>query len=256
MVKTNIMNKKKKTVGLSLVFLILAILIVIFFVCCDNKDTYTIKGRLKGGENKFLVLMDLKGDTPTLVDTIFLSSKGKFSKKEILKEKSLFILQTDGNNYITINPNKKDKIKIEGEYKDFASNYRIKGSKDSENLQLLAQKRIKFNEDFIVFQKQYNQASGDEKRLLFKEYSLRSKQAFEKEKQFLTQYIEDNAGELSTIIALYTELLGQPIFSIEKDEAIYNQVLSGLEKTLPNNPNTLKIKTFLDNYRQSNQIAK
>lgn len=255
MVKTNIMNSKKKAVGLSLVFLILVILIVVFFVC-NNKDTYTIKGRLKGGENKFLVLMDLKGETPTLVDTIFLSSKGKFSKKEVLKEKSLFILQADGNNYITINPNKKDKIKIEGEYKDFASNYRIKGSRDSENLQLLAQRRIKFNEDFIEFQKQYNQASGDQKRFLFKEYSLRSKQAFEKEKQFLTQYIKDNAGELSTIIALYTELLGQPIFSIEKDEAIYNQVLDGLKKTLPNNPNTLKIKTFLNNYRQSNQIAK
>ncbi len=249
------MSKTEKAVGFSLVFLVLAIIIVVFFTC-DNKDTYTIKGRLKGGENKFLVLMDLKGDTPTLVDTIFLSSKGKFSKKEILKEKSLFILQVDGNNYITINPNKKDKIIIEGEYENFASNYKIKGSKDSENLQLLAQRRIKFNEDFIAFQKQYNQASGDEKRFLFREYSLRSKQAFEKEKHFLTQYIKDNVGELSTIIALYTELLGQPIFSIEKDEAIYSQVLSGLENTLPNNPNTLKIKTFLNNYRQSNQIAK
>lgn len=247
--------KNKKVILLSLFFLVLIILVVGFFAC-DNKDTYTIQGKLKGGENKFLVLMDLKGDTPAFVDTIFLSSKGKFSKKEVLKEKSLFILQADGNNYITISPNKKDKIKIEGEYKDFASNYEIRGSKDSENLQLLAQRRIKFNEDFITFQKQYNQATGDQKRFLFREYSLRSKQAFEKEKQFLTQYIKDNEGELSTIIALYTELLGQPIFSIEKDEAIYNQVLSGLKKTLPNNPNTLKIKTFLNNYKESNQISK
>lgn len=89
--------KNKKVILLSLVFLVL-IMLVVGFYACDNKDTYTIKGKLKGGENKFLVLMDLKGETPILVDTIFLSSSGKFSKKEVLKEKSLFILQADGNN--------------------------------------------------------------------------------------------------------------------------------------------------------------
>ncbi|MDO5759760.1 MAG: DUF4369 domain-containing protein [Bacteroidota bacterium] len=241
----------KKIILFSSVIVIMLVLIFAFLSCKD-KNTYTIKGQLEGGENKFLVLMDLKGENPKVVDTIFLSSKGKFSKKESLKEKSLFILQAD-KSFITICPEKKEKIRIEGKFEDFASNYKIKGSKESEDLQLLAQRRIKFNNDFIEFQKQYNQASGKEKQYLFREYAMRSKQAFKEEKQFLSKYINDNKGKLSTIIALYTELLGEPLFSIQEDEQIYKIVLEGLEKTLPNNPNTLKIKNILTSSKQSKE---
>jgi len=250
------MKRKNKNIIILIASLFLLLVAgLVTFVINKNTDTYTIKGKLKGGENNFLVLMDMGGENPKLVDTIFLSSSGRFSKKEKLKEKSLFILQA-GDNFITICPDRKEKIKIEGEYKDFASEYKIQGSKESENLRLLAQRRIKYNNDFLTFQKQYNNASGKEKKLLFKEYSLRSKQAFKEEKLFLTQYIEENKGKLSTIIALYTELLGEPVFSLPKDENIYKKVLDGLNKTLPNNPNTLKIKSIVNNIDRSYKNSK
>lgn len=246
----NKIQKKNKIiliVGLSVV-----VVALILFLLLRGGNTYTIKGQLKGGENKYLVLLDISGENPKTIDTIYLSSNGKFSKKESLTEPSLFILQAD-KDFIMICPAKKEKIKINGEFNSFSSTYKIKGSKESEKLHILASRQIAIGNVLKEIQTQYDNASDDQKPLLIKEFRLRFKKIAQDEYVFLKQFISDNVGSLVTLPALYSEIIDQPIFNPYEDEKVYKQVLQGLEKTLPNNPNTVKFRKFMSNFEQSKE---
>ena len=246
----NKIQKKNKII--LLVGLAVVVVALILFLLLRGGNTYTIKGQLKGGENKYLVLLDISGENPKTIDTIYLSSNGKFSKKESLTEPSLFILQAD-KDFIMICPAKKEKIKINGEFNSFSSTYKIKGSKESEKLHILASRQIAIGNVLKEIQTQYDNASDDQKPLLIKEFRLRFKKIAQDEYVFLKQFISDNVGSLVTLPALYSEIIDQPIFNPYEDEKVYKQVLQGLEKTLPNNPNTIKFRKFMSNFEQSKE---
>lgn len=246
----NKIQKKNKII--LLVGLAVVVVALILFLLFRGGNTYTIKGQLKGGENKYLVLLDISGENPKTIDTIYLSSNGKFSKKESLTEPSLFILQAD-KDFIMICPAKKEKIKISGEFNSFSSTYKIKGSKESEKLYILASRQIAIGNVLKEIQTQYDNASDDQKPLLIKEFRLRFKKIAQDEYVFLKQFISDNVGSLVTLPALYSEIIDQPIFNPYEDEKVYKQVLQGLEKTLPNNPNTVKFRKFMSNFEQSKE---
>lgn len=246
----NKIQKKNKII--LLVGLAVVVVALMLFLLLRGGNTYTIKGQLKGGENKYLVLLDISGENPKTIDTIYLSSNGKFSKKESLTEPSLFILQAD-KDFIMICPAKKEKIKISGEFNSFSSTYKIKGSKESEKLYILASRQIAIGNVLKEIQTQYDNASDDQKPLLIKEFRLRFKKIAQDEYVFLKQFISDNVGSLVTLPALYSEIIDQPIFNPYEDEKVYKQVLQGLEKTLPNNPNTVKFRKFMSNFEQSKE---
>jgi len=246
----NKIQKKNKII--LLVGLAVVVVALILFLLFRGGNTYTIKGQLKGGENKYLVLLDISGENPKTIDTIYLSSNGKFSKKESLTEPSLFILQAD-KDFIMICPAKKEKIKINGEFNSFSSTYKIKGSKESEKLYILASRQIAIGNVLKEIQTQYDNASDDQKPLLIKEFRLRFKKIAQDEYVFLKQFISDNVGSLVTLPALYSEIIDQPIFNPYEDEKVYKQVLQGLEETLPNNPNTVKFRKFMSNFEQSKE---
>ncbi len=231
---------------------LVAVVTVVLFLVFRNHDFFTVKGELKGGENKYLVLLDISGENPKAVDTIYLSSKGKFSKKEPLKEPSIFILQAD-KDFIMLCPSKKDKIKIKGEYQNFSSTYTIKGSKESEKLYLLAERQVAIGKLLSEIQTQYDNATEDQKPLLIKESRLRFVKIMQEEYKYMKQFITENNGSLVTLPALYTEVVGQPLFSLPEDEQTYRQILEGLEKTFPNNPHTLKFRKFMQTFEQSRQ---
>lgn len=246
------MNNKTQKKNKLIFFVGLAVVVIalVLFLLLRGGKTYTLKGKLKGGENKYLVLLDISGENPKTVDTIYLSSNGKFSKKEIFTEPSLLILQAD-KDFIMLCPSKKEKIKINGEFNNFSSTYQIKGSKESEKLHLLAERQIAIGNLLKEIQTQYDNASEDQKPMLIKEFRLRFKKIAQEEYVFLKKFISENIGSLVTLPALYSEVVDQPLFNPYEDEKVYKQVLQGLEKTLPNNPNTIKFRKFMEDFEQS-----
>ncbi|MBR1769507.1 MAG: DUF4369 domain-containing protein [Bacteroidales bacterium] len=245
-------NKKRNLLILASLIGLIVLIIVCILLFTSSDDTYTIKGKLKNGKDKYLVLLESTGENPLVVDTLFLDSKGRFSKKEKLKEPSLFILQAD-NDFITLCPSPKEKIKIEGDFDKFSLTYKVEGSKESENLHSLAERQIKIGEVFQKFQQDYDNANPEQRKFLVKEMRMRFSQMMKEEQKFLKTYIAENKGSLTTLVALYTEIAGQPLFSFGYDGELYKQVLEGLQRTMPQNKHTLNLQNFVEHLQAAEQ---
>lgn len=249
--KTN-RKKNNKTLLIILVILLLLASGIIIFFCTRDNDTYSLKGTLKGGENNILVLMEMEGDGVKAIDTIHLDSKGKFSATEQIKEPGLFILQGE-NDYVMICPSKKEKINIEGDFYDLSLSCSVTGSKESQNLRLLIDRQKKTGLILKAIQNEWDMAAPEQKDSLWVVNKEKFRQLHKAEKDFLKNYIAEHSGSLTTIPALYTTVMNNPIFSPDQDFAVYQKVLKGLEKTLPSNKHTINLREFIKKVELSQQ---
>ena len=239
------MNKKtRKNIILLSSIVLVVVIAVIVWLCCRDTSTYSIKGQLKGGEDKFLVLMEMEAEGVRPVDTINLSSKGKFSAKESIKDAGLFILQGE-NDYLMICPAKDEKIIVEGDFYDLSLSSSVTGSKESENLRLLIDRQKKTGLFLKAIQDEWDMADPNAKDSLINVNREKFRMIHKAEKDFLTKYIETHQGSLTTIPALYTTIEGNQVFSPKKDIEVYKKVLKGLEKTLPSNKHTKNLRDFI-----------
>ncbi|MEE3413596.1 MAG: hypothetical protein VZQ58_06930, partial [Bacteroidales bacterium] len=64
------MNNKTQKKNKLIFFVGLAVVVIalVLFLLLRGGKTYTLKGKLKGGENKYLVLLDISGENPKTVD--------------------------------------------------------------------------------------------------------------------------------------------------------------------------------------------
>lgn len=248
------MTKKNKRILLWIA--IICCLVLIIWACIalfsSNSNSYRLQGRLKGGENKILVLLEMEADGPHAIDTIYLSSKGKFSHKAKLKEPSLFVLQSD-NDYMLFCPSKKETINIEGDFYDLALSTSVTGSKESEDLRLLIDRQKKTGMIFKAIQDEWDMAAPEAKDSLLVVIKEKFAQLHTLEKEFLKKYIKEHEGSLTTIPALYETRMGNPVFSPKKDIEVYEQVLKGLEKTLPSNKHTQNLRNFIQKVKSMKQ---
>lgn len=247
-------NKNKKRNIILLICLVLLLAIGLFIVLSLKKsDKYTLKGQLKNGEDKYLILVDYVDAEAVVLDTIELNSKGEFSVKEKMGEPSLLRLQGMADDYIVICPSAGEKIRIEGDYRKLSDTYTIEGSKESEGLHSLIERQKKMGEELRKIQGEYDLASPETKQIIRRELSASFVQMMREEQDFLKKYIEDNKGSLTTIIALYSEFMDLPLFSPYRNEDVYKQVLEGLESKYPSNRHTRSLQSVVKKIEQSKQ---
>ncbi|MGP1514431.1 MAG: DUF4369 domain-containing protein [Bacteroidales bacterium] len=214
------------------------ILITIFFVACSDKgDNYELTGKLENCNECSVYLMEMENSGVKALDTIKVSKDGKFSVKEKLAEESIFILQ-GSNDYIMLCPKKNEKIRITADYENMAVTYTIEGSEESSKLKLLNDKQTmtrfalkNMNEQLQM--QDINNIDSVRQEITKKYHLLR-----ENQRQFLIDYINTYEGSLTTLVALYRNMENTPLIDPLRDEAIYEKVLKGLQKKLPNNKNT------------------
>ncbi len=232
--------------------LFLIALIFLVASCSKDENSYQISGKLKNGSNQTLYLLEMQDNGFKPLDTIDLSDNGKFSITENFGEPSIFILQAT-NDYITFCPSGGENIEINGDYKDLSGTYTIKGSKESEKLKILNEQQVytrKQLKDMFDQLNMMNIEDADSVRAIVTEQFQILR---EQQKTFLTKFIEDNQGSLTSLVALYRQFENRPFFDLNRDFDMFDKVLKGLKKAYPNNSNTKNLEALVNNFKQLQQ---
>lgn len=234
------------------------------FICgCASKNTFTITGTIDDGANRTLYIEEMTPkDGRLFIDSIRLDAKGHFKFSYQMPYNTFYTLNCNESDYIVLLPQGGEKIEITGQYGHMARTYEVKGSPES---QLLWQIQD-YNNDVlgtiqqIVITDRYNHDNLDS--IAYRKAKLSTDSLFadtwNMQRVRFSKFITDNAGSLSTLIALYTPFNGN-LFVVRpvEDFEVYEQVAEGLENDPVNaqNPHTLHFRTTVESMRYDHMKA-
>ena len=232
----------------------------LLFVACGNSNTFTISGTLDGGAGHTLWLEELSPDGAMFVDSIPVDSKGRFKFRHKMTYLTLYNLHTTDNNYVVLLPQSGEHLNIGGRWDNLSMTYTVSGSPESVLLWQLQQ----YTNDggFVLndlvdttmyYQQLLAEGKVDEATVAAKKDETDSiyRLTFTEQQDFVCNFIHDNPGSLTTLIALYKPFNNRLLIDTRDPTSIewYDLVLEGLEDSLPDNPHTINFKLTTEHLR-------
>ena len=236
----------------------LILVAVLLISACGNRNNIVIEGTLANGAGKTIYIEEMTPDTRLFLDSIKLDNKGHFRFKYEMPYKTFYNVHINEDDYIVLLPDFGETIELSGDYNSLSTTYTLKGGHDS---QLLWQLQDYSNQGSNVLreivatdrqnvellnQGKMTQKQYDEARALTDSIYLA---AFAEQQQYVVHFIEDNLGNLSTLIALYKPFNNRPLVNPEDSFEFYEAVLEGLQESLPDNPHTISFKNQVERTR-------
>jgi hypothetical protein len=233
--------------------LLLLVVCIVAVSCQNNKESFTIEGVLKGGEGKYVVIEEITPTEIIFIDSVKLDDKGEFKFKYKMPYKSFYNVVVSQEDFIMLLPDYKEKIKLTGDYNNLSRTYQLVGSPDSQLLWQLNDysimgvdrlDSIKMVYDVLVQNPDANFVKK-EKELLDSIYL----NAYYEQQDFVVNFVQENSGSLSTLIALYKTFNTIPLINPEQGFEYYEVVNDGLKNSLPENPHTLNFGNTMQKMR-------
>lgn len=219
-----------------------------------NENSFRISGKLSNAHEKQIYLIEMTPEKFKNLDSISIDKEGNFSLTYPYKEPTIYLIQTNENDYITMIPKGNEDIIIKADYPAFANTYEIKNSPESELLYELNKEYIKSNAALRHIKETLHNNFYDANIAQIKKGLLERYDTLEAhQKESMRTFIEKNVGSLACCIALYRTFDNRPIFDFQKDLTMYEKVLEGLNKKHPNNPHTIALKNHIDNIKKLEQ---
>jgi hypothetical protein len=181
-------------------YLMVLLAILTGFSCTSSRTE--INGLINGGEEIRLSLERLDVNRTSLVDTIRTGKDGSFSIKLGLEEPELYILKNEAGALINLLVRPGDRIYVECGFESFDSEYRVKGSDESEGIRMLVDQLDKTRHTLDSLQTVAG-SIGDPENPQFELVKNTYAQAIIKQKRFTISYLVENMGSLSSVYALY-----------------------------------------------------
>lgn len=234
-------------------------LLLMLVTACGGKHKIAIEGTLENGAGKVVYIEEMSPEARIFLDSITLDKHGHFRFTCDMPYKTFYNLHVNEFDYIVLLPDYGKVDKITGCYDSLMATYTIDGSLDSRLLWQLQKytndgiatlqeigKTDRLNRqalaDGTITQQQYDEAH----RLTDSIYLA----TYYDQQMYACTFIEENAGSLATVIALYKPFnVNKPLIEAETDFAYYEAVLDGLEAQMPDNPHTLNFKNTVEHLR-------
>jgi hypothetical protein len=227
-----------------------ALLFSVLLTSC-HKNRFSIEGSLENGAGKTIYITELTPrDGEKNITTLTLDEKGQFSFKHDMEYQTFYNLHVNQTDYIVLLPQKREKIKLKGNYNNLTHSYDVKGSPESLLLWQLQDYSNQGSEALValVSQDHQNKTSLSEKEYL--EAKKKTDSVFvsihDQQAKYMMDFINENQGSLATLIALYKPFNNHPLLPPQTCVDLYEVVLQGLQKKAPNNPHTLNFKNTVE----------
>ena len=216
--------------------------------CTHN--AFTIEGSLENGSDKTLWLEELSPEGPLFIDSIHTDSQGHFSYTYKMPYRSFYNLHSTDDNYIVTLPDYGEHIIVNGRWDNLSVSYTVEGSPES---MLLWQLQQYTNEGAAVvtalvdtsnrYSALLEAGKVDKATVAAKHRQTDSvfREERNRQREFLHNFLEENTGSLSTLIALYKTYNNRALID-PRDSAgavYYEMVRDGLQQRYPDNPHTL-----------------
>ena len=210
--------------------------LVIFFSGCHDKNKFYVEGVIKVESKKHIYLSRVDVDTPILIDSAKISSKGHFRFSIKATESDFYQLGFSPENFITLlaEPGEKTNLAFEG--KNLFEQYSVSGSVGSEKLMMLDLELSETKRKLDSLRTLYSKASSEPAfdvtgPALEEQFNNLIKNQRIKNIEFIIK----NTGSLASIKALYQKIDPQTYVLYDpKDIQFYKILTDSLTLHYPN----------------------
>jgi len=224
----------------------LAILIPVIgiFISCSGKSHFTVKGSVKDGNNKVLYLENITIFKAVLLDSIKLGSNGSYKFKHARPAAPDFYRLRLDRQLINFVIDSSETVTINSDTLQFARDYTVEGSAESERVKTLTMLQLKTSETYNQLQEQYSSQS-----ITADEYKEKVGVCIEDYKNEARKYIYANPASASAYFALYQRINELLIFDPydKADSKAYGAVANNWNQKYPNAPRTKQLVQIFTN---------
>ncbi|MBK8881508.1 MAG: AhpC/TSA family protein [Bacteroidales bacterium] len=227
-------------------FLLLLALIV---AACQDKNTFTVKGVLKGKTGKYIYINKVDVNTPILIDSAKIGKNGSFRLNVKCSEPDFYQLGFSTANFITLLAEPSERIILTFNDTNLYKNYSIAGSPGSSKLQVLdgalASTKSKLDSLTAIYNKSSNEPGFDVKgAALETQFSNLIKEQRKKNIEFIIT----NINSLASIKALYQTITPDTYVLYEPNDLQYLKIVTdSLTRHYPNSKHVQALARDLSN---------
>lgn len=210
-------------------FLLVGALLVFLFGCEPEEKGFLIKAEIKGGEGKFIKVIDMTS-VGLKVDSIELDLAGRFEMSKVMYQPHDYVFYFEPMQSIRICPLPEEQITLKGSASNLLKSYSISGSPASEIISkyLKRQQELLVELDSIRAFFMQNQLNPDVDTIVAI-VKHRSDSIFNLGKQNLIKIIEKQPGSMASYVAL-SQKLGNELnfFTLANDYKYFHMVDTAL----------------------------
>jgi len=215
----------------------LLIPVIGIFISCSGNNQFTVKGVVKDGNGKILYLENVATSKVILLDSVKLdqSNSYKFKRKRSLPLAPDFYRLRLNRQLVNFVVDSAGTITINSDTLQFAQNYTVEGSTESEHVKTLTLLQLKTSETYNQLQEQYHSQS-----ITADEYKEKTNACIDEYKNEAKQYIYKNPASASAYFALFQQINGLLIFDPydKADSKAYGAVANNWNLHYPKAPRT------------------
>ena len=216
------------------------LLIIILISSCKQNTRFYVEGKVEGAAGKMLYIEHNGITENTILDSVKLNSDGEFNFKSQRPEYPDFYRLRLGDYFITFAVDSCETISIEARADNFATDYKVNGSIESQQIQKL---RI----SLIKIQTKVNEIKAN---MSAEEQSERMKQIesdIDKHKDLAKKLILQNPRSLTSYFAIYQQISGIYLFTpyIKSDKVYCAAVATSFNSFMPDYDRSKNLYTYV-----------
>jgi thiol-disulfide isomerase/thioredoxin len=174
---------------------------------CSDKKSFRIEGRTESNKGKHISIYRVDVDTPVLIDSVKINSRGSFRMKVEATEPDFYQLGFSGSDFVTLLALPGEKIKVTFEGKNLYENYTVNGSPGTSSIMLLDSALAATKTKIDSLRKEYEKIIDDP---ALKEKEEQMNKAFVKilkdQRMFNIDFILKHMRSFASIKAIYQRI--------------------------------------------------
>jgi hypothetical protein len=224
--------------------LLIYIYVCLLIACLDNKNQFTVSGKIEEGRDKTLYLENIGISKVTLLDSMKIKSDGSFLFKQKRPDVPDFYRLRLGNRFINFAVDSTETIIIRGDTAHFAQNYTIEGSPENEKIKKLTFLQLNTSIEYNQLKKRY-----EAKEIAIDEYVEQINQIVENYKTEARKYIYSNPLSTSAYFALFQQINQLLIFDPydKSDSKAFGAVANSWNQYYSGSPRAVQLYNLFAN---------
>lgn len=229
---------------------ILFFAIVLFAMACDNSgssDRVVVKGTLDNADQQTIYLTVVDGQNPVNIDSVTVGADGAYQLEATFETaRFLYIGQINQRNFVQLIAHPGDEITLNADMESMTSSYDVSGSEESQMIKQLNSQLTEAQNSIdslrMAFEANKTELEGDQEALMALQQANQAaiQQHVDAYMEKKKTFIEENEGELATIVALS----GLPI---DQHFDLYKSVDEALMKKYADVPQVAEFHNFIAN---------
>lgn len=234
----------------------LFLFIAMFFMAtaCSNMmgdNEFLVKGLIKNSKGQTIFLSEYTETGTNTIDSVKISEKGEFKLKGKTSYPKFYMLRISPNDYVTLLIDSANVLSLNADADNFAQSVTVEGSNDMKLVKQLNDRlQISHNSLDSLSQIFQGMQGSENEDSLKKAIDIEFGKIMESQRAFSFKFIDENAGSMSSILALSQQMVPQvSIFSLPEDLLYFEKVDNALFKTYPASEDVKKLHEYLLNVK-------